>query len=157
MLSWDYFFIRPHNKPIERPFVWPTEPHRRHLANTTEQSLCGGDAAHVKLLWPLVITAAVVACILKRHYRIPQQERSLVASAMLLVRHSDTGSQFFIPTLITVCFKIKIRYDTIRDVILTCARKLTWVSLIYRTEPTTKKCKHTETEKLKSNNGYAEK
>ena len=39
------------------------------------------------------------------------------------------------------------RYDTIRDAILTCARKPTWVSLIYRTETTTKKCK---TEKLKS-------
>ena len=33
-------------------------------------------------------------------------------------------------------------YDTIRDAILTCARKATWVSLIYRTEPTTKKCKN---------------
>jgi len=31
------------------------------------------------------------------------------------------------------------RYDTIRDAILTCARKPTWVSLIYRREPTTKK------------------
>ena len=31
---------------------------------------------------------------------------------------------------------------TIRDAILTCARKPTWVSLIYRTEPTTKKCKN---------------
>ena len=30
----------------------------------------------------------------------------------------------------------------IRDTILTCARKPTWVSLIYRTEPTTKKCKN---------------
>jgi len=30
-------------------------------------------------------------------------------------------------------------YDTIRDAILTCARKPTGVSLIYRTEPTTKK------------------
>ena len=36
--------------------------------------------------------------------------------------------------------------DTIRDAILTCARKPTWVSLIYRTETTTKRCK---TEKLK--------
>ena len=34
------------------------------------------------------------------------------------------------------------RYDTIRDAILTCARKPTRVSLIYRTEPTTKKCKN---------------
>ena len=39
-----------------------------------------------------------------------------------------------------------LRYDTIRDAILTCARKPTWVSLIYLTEPTTKKWK---TEKLK--------
>jgi len=30
-------------------------------------------------------------------------------------------------------------YDTIRDAILTCARKPTQVSLIYHTEPTTKK------------------
>ena len=37
-------------------------------------------------------------------------------------------------------------YDTIRDATLTFARKPTWVSLIYRTETTTKKCK---TEKLK--------
>ena len=32
-----------------------------------------------------------------------------------------------------------IRYDTIRDAILTGARKPTWVSLIYRTETTTNK------------------
>ena len=38
-----------------------------------------------------------------------------------------------------------IRYDMIRDAILTCARKPTWVSLIYRTETTTKKCKNTHT------------
>ena len=40
----------------------------------------------------------------------------------------------------------EIRY-TIREAILTCAGKPTRVSLIYRTEPTTKKCK---TEKVKS-------
>jgi len=47
-----------------------------------------------------------------------------------------------------------IRYDTVRDAILTCARKPTRVSLIYRTEPTSKKCK---TEKLKSSRGHAQK
>ena len=41
------------------------------------------------------------------------------------------------------------RYDTTRDAILTCARKPTRVSLIYCTEPTTKKCKKTD-KKLKS-------
>jgi len=44
-----------------------------------------------------------------------------------------------------------IRYDTIRDAILTCARKPIWVGLIYRTETTTKNCK---TEKLKSKSRY---
>ena len=38
-------------------------------------------------------------------------------------------------------------YDTIRDAIVTCARKPTCVSLIYRTEPTTEEWK---TERLKS-------
>jgi len=50
--------------------------------------------------------------------------------------------------------RCKIRYDTVRDAVLTCARKPTRVSLIHRTEPTTTKCK---TEKLKSKNGYAQK
>jgi len=44
------------------------------------------------------------------------------------------------------CHTLTIRYDTIPDAVLTCARKPTWVSLIYRTETTSKKCK---TEKLK--------
>ena len=42
-----------------------------------------------------------------------------------------------------------IRYDAIRDAILTCARKPTWVSLIYRTQPTTKKCKNRKTKSRK--------
>jgi len=45
----------------------------------------------------------------------------------------------------------KSRYDTIRDAILTCAGKPTWIGLIYRTETTTEKCK---TEKLKSKSRY---
>ena len=44
-----------------------------------------------------------------------------------------------------------IRYDTIRDAILTCARKPTWIGLIYHTETTTENCK---TEKLKSKSRY---
>jgi len=40
-------------------------------------------------------------------------------------------------------------YDSLRDAIIMCARKLTWVSLIYCTEPTIKKCK---IEKLKGKN-----
>ena len=45
------------------------------------------------------------------------------------------------------------RYDTIRDAILTCAQKLTQVSLIYCTEPKTKKWG----KELKSKNGCAQK
>jgi len=44
---------------------------------------------------------------------------------------------------------VTIRYDTIRDAILTCARKLTRVILIYRTEPTIKKCKNRKTKRRK--------
>ena len=49
---------------------------------------------------------------------------------------------------ITVINKTTARqdYNTTWDAILTCSQKLTWVSLIYSTEPTTKKWK---TEKLK--------
>jgi len=39
----------------------------------------------------------------------------------------------------------------IRDAILMCARKPTSVSLIYRTEPTTKKCKNGKTKKVIKN------
>ena len=44
---------------------------------------------------------------------------------------------------------VTVWYDTIRDAILTCARKPTWVSLIYRTQPTTKKCKNRKTKSRK--------
>ena len=54
----------------------------------------------------------------------------------------------------SVCISFST-YDTIRDAILTCARKPTWVSLIYRTEPTTKKCRNRK--KLKVENRHAQK
>ena len=37
-----------------------------------------------------------------------------------------------------------VRYDTIRDIILTCAQNLTWFSFISRTEPTTEMWKNSE-------------
>jgi len=40
-------------------------------------------------------------------------------------------------------------YDTIRDTIRALDRKPTWVSLIYRTKPTTKKCKNRKTKSSK--------
>ena len=47
---------------------------------------------------------------------------------------------------------VAIEHDTIQGAILTCARKPTWVGLIYRTETTTKN--KTKTEKLKSKSRY---
>ena len=62
--------------------------------------------------------------------------------------HSLTHSRSY-PTR----WRVK-RYDTIRDATLTCDQKPTRVSLIYHTEPTTKKW--TTEKKLKSKkNGYA--
>jgi len=50
------------------------------------------------------------------------------------------------------CDNKRTTNDTIRDAILTCARKPIWIGLIYRTETTTKNCK---TEKPKSKSRYA--
>jgi len=47
-----------------------------------------------------------------------------------------------------VCLHLCV-YDTIRDAILTCARKPTRVSLIYRMELTTKNCKNRKTKSRK--------
>ena len=46
-----------------------------------------------------------------------------------------------------------IRYDTIRDATLTCALKLSRVSLIYRTEPTPKSGKKVKTDMLSKQSG----
>ena len=74
----------------------------------------------------------------------------LITSLFLPTRCPVCGH--FITFYCTLAHKLCnfIRYDTIRDAVLTCARKPTWVSLIYRTGTTTKRCK---TEKLKSKNG----
>jgi len=42
-------------EPIEFPMCPRGRTHCRHLANTIELSVYGGDAPYVKLLWPLVI------------------------------------------------------------------------------------------------------
>jgi len=90
------------------------------------------------------------------NYRRPSEPRSLAAAEAvrgdgLPVRSFDAQSGDF-----TVYERLSnrstIRYDTIRDTIRdaisTCAQKLTRVSLICRTEPTTKKRKNRK--KLKS-------
>jgi len=70
---------------------------------------------------------------------------SVVIVCMHLTR-CDVVSFVFIRFFPVSCFG-HIRYDTIRDAILASAQKPTRVSLIYRTEPTTKKW---TTEKLNS-------
>ena len=47
-------------------------------------------------------------------------------------------------------YTVAIRYDTIRDAILTCSQKPTRVSLIYRAEPATKKWKTEKNKKWKT-------
>ena len=65
--------------------------------------------------------------------------------------HTDTDHA----TSVTIGRNLWLRYDTTRDVLLTCAGKPTCVSLIYRTEPTIKKCKNRK--KLKCKNGHVQK
>jgi len=49
---------RCHGNHVLAFYIWGA--HWRHLANTTKPSMCGGDAALVKLLWPLVETTALI-------------------------------------------------------------------------------------------------
>ena len=56
-------------------------------------------------------------------------------TSLKFIRRISTSFQIFVSTYTL------IRYDTIRNAILTCARKPTWLGLIYRTQTTTKKCK----------------
>ena len=75
-------------------------------------------------------------------------------SACMIWHHLDpvlTGYKFSHESGGTNYRASTIRYDRIRDAILTCARKPTWVGLICRTETTTKNCK---AEKLKSKSRY---
>ena len=60
-------------------------------------------------------------------------------------------------SVMSVLKYLRYEYDTMRDAILTCARKQAWVGFIYHTEPTTKKCncktnelKKITTDKLRS-------
>ena len=73
-----------------------------------------------------------------KHEAIPQTDRASPCFSQML----STAAQLLEQVVCT-------RYDTIRDAILTCARKPTWVSLIYRTEPTTKKSKNRKTKSRK--------
>ena len=63
------------------------------------------------------------------------------ASMMMdsLLNINSTQPQNGRRTRVAVLTLDRIRYNTIRDAILMCAQTLTWVSLIYRMEPTTKK------------------
>jgi len=60
-------------------------------------------------------------------------------------RAKARSSKFTDYAAVTPCRSV--RYDTIRDAILTCARKPTRVRLVYRTETTTKNCKTEKTKK----------
>ena len=63
---------------------------------------------------------------------------------LLLIRESTFDADSLAKPNVLITSRMTSRCDTIRDAILTCARKPTRVSLIYRTEPTTKKCKNRE-------------
>ena len=78
-----------------------------------------------------------------------QYARRLQRTATLAGRKTSTNQLSVATIFISLKTHTSIRYDTIRDAILTCARKPTWVSFIYRTEPTTKKCKNRKTKRRK--------
>jgi len=90
-----------------------------------------------------VPTPVIIRYVTLRHKTIAftYLERPLIPRSTTFSVHATVGYDSVFPLQ-------HVRYDKIRDVILTCARKLTRVSLIYRTEPTTKRWKNRK--KLKS-------
>ena len=45
-----------HQYGADADYVYQMDAHLHNLENKTEQSVCGGDAAYVKLLWPRVLS-----------------------------------------------------------------------------------------------------
>jgi len=71
------------------------------------------------------------------HAHLPQRkswQNAFAPSKLLMGQLANTVTDATMPNL--------SKYDTIRDAILTCARKPTWVSLIYRTETSSQPNQH---------------
>ena len=83
------------------------------------------------------------SAIVQRYFVFAAIDTAAIAAADA-VSFDVVPSTVRVPATRQLCASLTTRYDTIRDAVLTCARKPTWVSLIYRTEPTTKKCKNRE-------------
>jgi len=125
---------------------------------TRDDSICRADMASsgkqekISVLVLFLVSLLLLYCAVNMrrtqkyaHTFMCQLCVSVVIVCMHLTR-CDVVSFFFFCFFSVSCFG-PIRYDTIRDAILASAQKPTRVSLIYRTEPTTKKW---TTEKLKS-------
>jgi len=106
---------------------------KTHIWN--QKLLCPIFASCVQTLWKA--TAQILLYVIT-----PPRWGSIVlwwASVCLSVRDLQNYGELMIFAILCVLFGhgsfffSLLRYDTIRDVILTCVRKPTWVSLIYRT------------------------
>jgi len=107
-------------------------------------------ARHTKLWLQRQFTLWPSCCGKKPHFLFA--EPLLLSKAYIgLHTYKHTYNNIRPPIKGAVMHTAYFSYDTIRDAILTCARKPTWIGLIYRTETTTKNCK---TEKLKSKSRY---
>jgi len=154
--------------PAQRDAPYPHEREREfifHIATTLEQvhnrnaKLGGLPERHLAhQSWPPIVTIYCKYTLTKLYSQCRRTasgvNEPLVNSACTTARISNISKADRFAVFHRYLSSIGLRYDTIQNTILTCARKLTWVSLIYRTEPTAKKCK---TRKLKCKNGYAQK
>jgi len=107
-------------------------------------------SSQCKCYWDLTTTVKIIVDSLVVYFFathcMSEMETKVIVSRLwhlwLQVVHFDI---WCLNKIAKVCYdRLHLAYsanDTIRDAILTCARKPTWVSLIYRTEPTAKKCK----------------
>ena len=111
-------------------------PHGSHRAIAPMQFMLAVPPGHLLTeLMTLVTNKSRTRCL---------PSPSTIVQPTIWSRDADTRSKRPYSTGL----RFSLTAVTIRDAILPCARKPTRVSLIYRTEPTTKKCK---TEELKCN------
>ena len=146
MVKWSR--VLRHCHPVGRQAALPTLLGKRHclMCISSPKGWVGLPAYRQPYVFS-ISSSGRVDVINARHY---QQQPGGRAAQCPLDDHAASGSGGRVLMRSQVArgksarrqWHTRIRYDTIRDAILRCARKPTWVSLIYRTQPTTKKCKN---------------
>ena len=87
-----------------RKHVLDEGAHWRNPANTTEESMCGGDVAFSKLLWPLVIIIIVIIIIIPILYLYRTFSKGSIAIIIMLICYTTDHTREWLVELKTTKF-----------------------------------------------------